>query len=187
MSLGAYASRAGFIALLAILGLACAPASFAATAAEIDKGVDEALQIFRAKVGGADTLLEKSEGILVFPNIVKAGLVIGGEYGEGALRIEGKTVNYYSTVAASFGFQLGAQVRSLIVIFLEKSALESFRASSGWKVGVDGSIAVVELGAGGALDTTNVRQPIMGVIFNQRGLMGNLTLEGAKFTRIIRE
>jgi lipid-binding SYLF domain-containing protein len=122
----------------------------------------------------------------VFPGVFKAGIGLGGEYGEGALRIGGKTVDYYSTAAGSFGFQLGAQKKTVILVFVQGEALKQFRASSGWKAGVDGSVALVELGAGDAIDTTSIKDPIVGFVFSQKGLMFNLTLEGSKFTKLVK-
>ena len=146
--------------------------------------VDEALKSFSSKVQGGKEFLKNSKGILVFPSIAKAGFVVGGEYGEGALRVKGKTVGYYSTVAASIGFQIGAQSKTLILVFMEQTALDSFRKSEGWEVGVDGSVALVSVGAGGSVDTTNLKDPIVAFVFDQKGLMVNLTLEGSKFTKI---
>ena len=125
-----------------------------------------------------------AKGVLVFPKVYKAGFGLGGEYGEGALRVDGKTVDYYSTAAASIGFQLGAQAKSIVVLFIDESALRKFRASEGWKVGVDGSVALVDIGVGKAVDTENIKDPVIGFIFGQKGLMYNLTLEGSKFTRL---
>jgi lipid-binding SYLF domain-containing protein len=170
-----------FIAL--VLLLLAAPRAYAASAAEIDQEVDKALAAFQ-KIEGAKAYLGIAKGVLVFPKVYKAGIGIGGEYGEGALRIGGKTVDYYSTAAASVGFQLGAQAKSIVVLFTNESALQKFRASEGWKVGVDGSVALVDIGAGKAVDTTNIQDPVIGFIFGQKGLMYNLTLEGAKFTRL---
>jgi lipid-binding SYLF domain-containing protein len=158
----------------------------AASAAEIDREVDRALTDFR-KVEGANAFLGIAKGVLVFPKVYKAGIGVGGEYGEGALRVGGKTVDYYSTAAASIGFQLGAQAKSIVVIFTQDAALQKFRASEGWKVGVDGSVALVEIGVGKAVDTTNIKDPVIGFIFGQKGLMYNLTLEGAKFTKLDKE
>jgi len=92
--------------------------------------------------------LKQAKGVLVFPKVFKAGFGFGGEYGEGALRIKGKTVDYYSTAAASFGFQIGVQKKSIILLFTQQAALKHFRESSGWKAGVDGSVALATLGAG---------------------------------------
>ncbi len=102
------------------------------------------------------------------------------------MRINGESVEYYSTSGISIGLQVGAQSKTVIMIFLADGALESFRNSSGWKAGVDGSVALVEVGTGGTVDTNNVRDPIVGFVFNNKGLMANLTLEGSKFTKIVR-
>lgn len=170
-----------FAALTAML-LAAAPAQ-ASSAAKIDRQVDQTLETFR-KMEGAKPFLGIAKGILVFPKVYKAGIGVGGEYGEGALRMGGKTVDYYSTAAASFGFQLGAQAKSIVVLFTDEAALKSFRESEGWNVGVDGSVALVDIGIGKNLDTTNIKDPVIGFIFGQKGLMYNLTLEGSKFTKL---
>jgi len=156
----------------------------AATAKEIDLDVDAALQRFYNKVGGGKNFVQKAKGVLVFPSVLKAGIGIGGEYGEGALRVGGKSVAYYNTAAASIGFQLGAQAKTVIIVFLADNALAKFRASDGWEVGVDGSVALIELGAGGSLDTTNIKDDIVGFVFGNKGLMYNLTLEGSKMTKL---
>jgi len=156
----------------------------AATAREINVSVDTTLKYFLKNVKGAKEYLKAAKGVLVFPNVYKAGFGIGGEYGEGALRIGGKTVDYYSTVAGSFGFQLGAQKKTLILVFMQKGALNSFQESDGWKAGVDGSVALVTVGVGGSIDTTNIKDPIVAFAFDQKGLMYNLTIEGSKFSKI---
>jgi lipid-binding SYLF domain-containing protein len=155
-----------------------------ASVSVIDAKVNDAMERFYSEVGGAKELATKSHGILVFPSVIKAGFGVGGEYGEGALRIKNNTVDYYSTAAASIGFQLGAQAKTVIILFMAKDVLSEFRNSEGWKVGVDGSVALVKIGAGGSLDTTNIHAPIVGVIFGNKGLMYNLTLEGSKMTKI---
>lgn len=166
-----------------LLGLG-APAAWAGSATEIDAGVDSTLVRFTKEVAGADNFMKSAKGVLVFPKVYKAGIGVGGEYGEGALRIGGKTVDYYSTAAASFGFQLGAQAKSIIILFMEEGALKKFRASEGWKAGVDGSVALVDIGAGRELSTQTVKDPIVAFIFGQKGLMYNLTIEGSKFTKL---
>jgi lipid-binding SYLF domain-containing protein len=100
------------------------------------------------------------------------------------MRIGGKTVDYYNTMAASIGFQLGAEAKSIVMLFMENAALKKFKKSEGWKVGVDGSVAVINLGIGDSLDTTNVKGPIVAFVFGQKGLMYNLTLEGSKFNKL---
>jgi len=121
---------------------------------------------------------------LVFPSVVKAGIGFGGEYGEGLLIIRGRPGGYYNLVSASFGFQLGVQERSVIIMFMTNEALAGFEASAGWKVGVDGSVAIVTLGAGGSIDTDKITDPVIGFILDPEGLMLNLTLEGSKISRI---
>ncbi len=170
-------------AIVALSGWLSSPAS-AGSAREIDTSVDEALVRFEKEVKNGKIFLENSKGVLVFPSVFKAGLVIGTEEGEGALRIGGKTVDYYGTAAASFGLQAGGQVKTVIVVFLEEGALKRFRESEGWKAGVDGSIALVTLGAEGAIDTETVKDPIVGFVFGQKGLMSNLTFEVTRFTKL---
>jgi len=156
----------------------------AASPEKIDRRTDKALAEFREDITGADDVLAKAVGVLVFPSIKKAGIGIGGEYGQGALRVGGKTVSYYSTASASVGFQLGAQARRQMIVFLDPKALEKFRASDGWEIGVDASVTVVTIGAGGAIDATQLNQPIVAFVFDSKGLMYNLSLEGSKISRI---
>ena len=158
----------------------------AASSEEIEIGVDATLERFRDEVSGGSKFLKKAKGVLVFPSVIKAGFVVGGEYGEGALQIGGKTVQYYSTAAASLGFQLGAQSKSVMLVFLTKKALSNFRKSEGWKAGVDGSVAIVEWGVGEDINTIDINDPIAGFVFSNKGLMYNLTLEGSKFTKLVK-
>lgn len=150
-------------------GVAFSSSALAASAVEIDARTDSALKVFFEKVGPAKELSAKAKGILIFPDVIKAGFGIGGEYGEGVLRINGKTVDYYNTAAASIGFQLGAQSKTVIIMFLDQQALADFRKSDGWEAGVDGSVALVEWGAGGSIDTTNIKDPIIGFVFGNKG------------------
>jgi lipid-binding SYLF domain-containing protein len=178
-----------FLAGLLFLGLTLIVGSgmaFAKSAKEIDVSVDVTLDRFKEDIKGGAEFLKSAKGVLVFPSVIKAGIGIGGEYGEGALRIGGKTVDYYSTAAASIGFQLGAQSKRVLLVFMQGDALKKFRGSAGWEAGVDGSVALIELGAGGSIDTTNIKDPIIGFVFGNKGLMYNLTLEGSKFTKIKR-
>lgn len=156
----------------------------AATAAEIDASVTEALQVFAEEVDGAQAFLDSAAGYLVFPRVIKVGVAIGGETGEGALIVGSQTAGYYRTAAGSFGFQLGAQAKSIVIAFMTPDSLEKFRNSSGWKVGVDGSVALIDLGAGKAIDTSNIKDPVVGFVFGSKGLMYNLTLEGSKITKL---
>jgi lipid-binding SYLF domain-containing protein len=172
------------IVLALLLGLAPSRPAVAASAVQIDAEVDATLARFHEEVDTATALTKRAKGVLVFPSVIKAGFGIGGEYGEGALRVGGRTIGYYNTAAASIGLQLGAQARSEIILFMTDEALTRFQESDGWEVGVDGSVAVVELGAGGEIDTTNIAEPVIGFIFGEVGLMANLSLEGAKITKI---
>ncbi len=155
--------------------------AMAATAQEIDAKVDATLKIFRAQVPGADQYLSVAKGVLVFPSVFRAGVGIGGEYGEGAMRINGKTVEYWSTASASIGFTFGAQSKSLILVFLDEAELIKFRNSEGWRAGIDGSVAFVEWGKAENVDTINTKDPILGFAFGNKGLMANIALEGSKF------
>ena len=181
-------ARRALCLLVVSLLVAAAPArqSEAASAAEINGDVDATLNRFYRNVAGSQDLANRAAGVLVFPSIVKAGIGIGGEYGEGALRIKGKTADYYNSVSASVGFQLGVQARSVIIMFMTDDALARFRRRGGWKVGVDGSVALITLGAGGALDSNQIGKPVIGFILDEKGLMYNLTLEGSKISRIRR-
>jgi lipid-binding SYLF domain-containing protein len=170
-----------------VLALVAAPQpSVAASAEDIDADVNATLSRFYRNIGGARDLTNRAAAVLVFPSIVKAGFGIGGEYGEGAMRINGKTVAYYNSISASIGFQLGVQARSVIIMFMTEDALRRFRRVRGWKVGVDGSVAIITVGIGGSLDSNQIRQPVVGFIFDEKGLMYNLTLEGSKISRISR-
>ncbi len=159
---------------------------YAATAKEIDVSVDAALEKFRSTVLGAKDVLNMAKGILVIPRVTQAGLIAGGEYGEGALRIGGKTVDYYSIAAATFGLQLGAQEKDIIIAFMDDEALKKFRSSDGWQAGINGTVAAVDQGAEGSIDTTKMNQPIIGFVVGQRGLMVGANIEGAKFSKLKR-
>jgi len=172
------------VGLALLAGCWGADSAIAATAKEIDVSVDVALEKFENEVGGAKQLLASAKGVLMFPKVIKAGFGWGGEYGEGSLRIGGKTVDYYNTIAGSFGLQFGAQAKTVMLVFLDENALKQFQMSEGWKAGVDGSVAVIAVGAGTSLDSTKLNNPIVGFILDQKGLMYNLTLEGSKFSKI---
>jgi lipid-binding SYLF domain-containing protein len=142
--------------------------------------VDEAIAAFKVEVNGADVFLNQAAGYLVFPRVIKIGIGIGGETGEGALRVGGKTDGYYRTSSGSIGFQLGAQAKSIVIAFMTPESLDKFRNSDGWKIGIDGSVALIDIGAGKTIDTNNIKDPVVGFIFGSTGLMYNLTLEGSK-------
>lgn len=175
------------IALFALVAVVmAAPGSKAASGAEIEASVHGTLENFYQQVRGGRELAGKAFGILVFPSVVKAGIGIGGEYGEGALVVGGRVRSYYNTVAASVGFQLGVQSRSVIIMFMTQGAYNQFRGTAGWKVGVDGSVAIITVGIGGSIDTNKITSPVIGFVLDPTGLMYNLTLEGSKITQISR-
>lgn len=180
-----WARIASAVAVAALLG-SLAPPARAATAQQINANVDAALARFTQQVRGARDVLRMAKGVLVFAGVVQAGMGVGGEYGEGALRIGGRTVDYYSITSLSIGFQLGAQRKDIIIVFLQDSALQRFRRSEGWKVGVDGSVVLIDVGAEGSIDTQRLNQPIIGFVVGQKGLMYNLTLEGSKISKLKR-
>lgn len=158
--------------------------AFAASKEEIDAKVQETLKNFYQFSSAGEALAKKSAGILVFPSIIKAGFVAGGEFGEGALVVDGKIKDYYNSASASVGLQIGAQERSEVILFMDKTALQKFEYSDGWDAGVDGSIAITTLGAGKDFTIENSKEPVIGFAFGMKGLMGNLTLEGTKITRV---
>ena len=158
--------------------------AMASSAKKIDQEVVATTEVFKEDVNGSEVFLEQAVGYLVFPRVIKVGLGFGAETGEGALIVGGQTVDYYRTTAGSFGLQAGAQAKSIVIAFMTQDALDKFRNSSGWKAGVDGSVALIDIGVGKAFDTNNIKDPVIGFIFGSKGLMYNLTLEGSKFTKL---
>jgi lipid-binding SYLF domain-containing protein len=158
----------------------------ASSAEEIDVSVDVALKRFYADVSGAKQFGKVAQGLLVIPNVIKAGFIIGGEYGEGALRVDGETVDFYNIVAGSFGLQIGAEKKDIVIAFMTEDALLGFRNSTGWEAGVDGNIAIINIGGGERVDTNTVKDPIVAFVFDVKGLMADISLKGAKFTKLNR-
>jgi lipid-binding SYLF domain-containing protein len=156
----------------------------AKTAKEIDASVDVAIDRFFKQVKGAEEFVKASKGMLVMPNIVKGAFIVGGEYGEGALRIGGKTVDYYNTVAGSIGLQIGGQKKDIILFFMTDEALKKFRKSKGWEAGVDGNVALITVGDGERLDTTTTKESIVGFVFDAKGLIADISIKGAKFSKL---
>ena len=170
--------------LFGVALIAAAPAANASSREQINAEVREAVQNFYRHTSAGKELAQKAAGMLVFPNVIKAGIGIGGEYGEGALLMKGKPVAYYNIAAASIGLQLGAQARTQVILFMSEGSLAKFRNSQGWTAGVDGSVALATLGAGGSIDTETAKKPVIGFIFSNKGLMYNLTFEGSKISKI---
>jgi lipid-binding SYLF domain-containing protein len=169
---------------LMILGLLASAPSFAATKAELDASAKKALEHFYTLGSMNKELVGKAAGILIFPTVTKAGAGVAGEYGEGVLQVKGKTVDYYSVSSASVGVTLGVGTHTEMIMFMTKEALDKFTNSDGWSVGADTAIAVVTQGAGGEYDSQTLGKPILGFIFSQKGLIGDLSFEGAKISKI---
>lgn len=151
---------------------------------EIDSAATAALSRLSSTMPGSRELVGKARGVLVFPSVLAAGLGIGGEYGEGVLRVGGRSVDYYSTASASFGLQIGAQSKAVIFLFMTQQALDKFQNSQGWTVGADASVAVVKAGANGDVDLNTATQPVNVFVMTNQGLMANLTVEGTKVTKL---
>ncbi|WP_194724470.1 BPSL1445 family SYLF domain-containing lipoprotein [Noviherbaspirillum malthae] len=151
---------------------------------EIDTNVSASLTRLYNNTPGSRELVSKAKGVLVFPSVIAAGLGVGGEYGQGALRINNATTDYYSLGSVSVGLQIGAQSKAIYFLFMTQEALDKFRASQGWSVGADASVAVLRAGANGAIDINTVQGPVVAFVLTNAGLMANLTLEGTKITRL---
>ena len=171
------------ISFIAFVGWLSVEPSFSATAAEIDRQVDEALAKLYETVPAAKELAKNAKGILVFPKMVKGGIIVGGQYGEGALRVNGQTVAYYKSISGSFGLQAGAQSFGFALFFMTDKALEYLEKSSGWEIGVGPSLVIVDKGRAKNLTTTTLHGDIYAFIFGQKGLMAGMGLQGTKVTR----
>lgn len=152
--------------------------------AAIDAGYDSTLSRLYSNVPGSRELVAKARGTLIFPSVIAAGLGVGGQYGEGELRAASGAPAYYNLASISVGLQIGAQSKAIIFLFLTQEALDKFRQSEGWSVGADASVAVLNIGANGAIDINTIRSPVVAFVLTNAGLMANLTLEGTKITRL---
>ena len=154
------------------------------SAKEVDASVDAAMERFYKQVKDAKEVVRQAKGMLILPNIKKGALIVGGEYGQGAMRIGGKTVEYYSMFAGSVGLQIGGQAKDIIIAFNSDEALKKFRESKGWEAGVDGNVALIKVGAGENAMTAMAKQPIAAFVFDVKGLMADMSLKGAKFNKL---
>ena len=170
--------------VLAWLVSAASPSLFAASGAEIDSKVNISLKKLYDTQPGARALGDKSKAILVFPDIVKGGFVVAGQYGDGALRKRGKTTGYYRSLAASVGFQAGAQSYGYILFFMDDDSLTYLDKSDGWELGTGPTLVVLDKGIGKNFSTTTLQKGVYAFIFNQKGLMGGISIEGSKITKI---
>ncbi|XUW89888.1 YSC84-related protein [Burkholderia sp. M6-3] len=160
------------------------PSTDASKRQSIDASVDGTLSRLYTTVKGSHELVSKARGVLVFPSVLQAGFIVGGQYGEGSLRVSGSTVGYYSTVSGSFGLQAGAQSKAIIFLFMTQDALDKFRNADGWSVGGDASVALIKMGANGVIDTTTATAPVQVFVLTNTGLMGDLSLQGTKVSRL---
>jgi lipid-binding SYLF domain-containing protein len=157
---------------------------WAKTAKEINDNVNACLGRFYKQVPGGKELAAKAKGVLVMPGVIKAGLIVGGEYGEGALRIDKKTAGYYNLASGSIGLQIGGEAKDILILFMTDEVLKQFQASKGWEAGVDANVALVNMGGGERVDFTKMKDPIIGFVLDVKGLMADISLKGAKFTKI---
>jgi lipid-binding SYLF domain-containing protein len=148
----------------------------------IDASVDGTLSRLYTSINGSRELVSKAQGVLVFPNVLQAGFIVGAQHGDGALRVGGGTVGYYSTTSGSFGLTAGAQSKALVFLFMTSDALAQFRGSNGWTVSGDASVALVKVGANGKIDTTTARAPVQVFVMTNSGLMADVSLAGTKVT-----
>ncbi|WP_175717321.1 BPSL1445 family SYLF domain-containing lipoprotein [Burkholderia anthina] len=184
------AAAAVMLGSLALAGCTTTPdkpenASTSASKREsIDASVNATLSRLYSTVPGSRELVAKSRGVLVFPNVLQAGFIVGGQSGNGALRVGGSTVGYYNTSSLSVGLQAGAQSKAIVFLFMTQDALDSFRKSEGWSAGADASVAVVKVGANGAVDSNTATAPVEVLVLTNAGLMGDLSVNGTKVTRL---
>ena len=151
---------------------------------EIDAAIESSLNRFTTEIQGGDSYLEGARGILVIPRMWKAGVLLGFEFGEGALIVDGIKIQYYKALTTSVGLQIGVGSKDLVVLFFDDTAMDNFLYSSGWEVGVDGAVALFSRGAAGAVDSITYKDPIVGFVFGQKGLIAGVSMEGTKFTKI---
>jgi len=160
--------------------------SQAKTAQEIDASANAALARFDQQVKGGAKFLATAKGVLILPEVVKAAFVFGGQYGEGVLRVEGHDTGYYSYAGGSWGASIGIQTKDIIMVFRDAGALKHFETASGWKVGVDADVTLVNVGAGADVSTMQINQPVVAFVVGQKGLMFDVSLSGAKISKIQR-
>lgn len=166
-----------------ILTLGTAP-SFGKTGKEIDAGADAVMDRFKEQVKGSQEVVQKAKGLLIFPSVKKGALIVGGEYGQGALRIGGRTVDYYSMISGSIGLQIGGQAKDVVIAFMSDTALKNFRDSKGWEAGLDGNVALANMGAGESAMTAMANEPIVAFVFDVKGLIADMSFRGAKFNKL---
>jgi lipid-binding SYLF domain-containing protein len=174
----------GFMITFTVVFGLLATVSYAKTKSEINASVEAALNRFKKEVKGANEYLKVAKGVLVMPNVTKAGFIIGGQYGQGALEVGGKTVDYYSLAAGSLGWQIGAEKYDMIIIFATDAALKKFQSGEGWEAGADAEVTMISAGVDAPVSTLVSQHPVLCFITDQKGLMAGVSVKGAKFNRI---
>jgi lipid-binding SYLF domain-containing protein len=154
-----------------------------ATTAQIDQHSSAALNLLFAENANNRELVRKAAAVLVFPGVTKAGAGIAGSFGEGELRVHGSTVGYYKVTGASVGATLGVAKRSEVILFMTEEARQKFLDSSGWTIGADTGVAIVR-GAGSDLDSETLQRPVLAMVFDEKGLIADVSLEGTKVTKL---
>lgn len=177
---------AALIAMASIVSLGVPSQASAATAADLDRDSAQALETLYGTSSVAETLSRTAKAVLVFPNIVKAGLVFGGSYGEGALMKDAKVVDYYNSVTGSWGLQIGAQSYGYVVFLMTDDAVRHLEETKGWELGVGPTVVLVDKGMAKNLSTSTVKDDAYAFIFSQQGLMAGVSIEGTKISRIAR-
>ncbi len=160
--------------------------AWSASKTELDARIRSSFQALYSDSPAARELVTKAVGVLIFPRIYKAGAGFGGKFGEGALMINDAPVQYYRVTSGSFGFQLGLQARAEALLFMTSESLRAFREGDGWEAGLDGSVAIVQFGVGDSIDTHSGRDPIIGFVYGNKGLMYDLSIEGTKYWKIVK-
>lgn len=173
-------------AVLVALAILCtfSNAAMAKTGEEIDKYADITLKRFYKEVNGGNEIAKQAKALLIMSDVTKAGFVVGGTYGQGALRVGNKTTGYYNLVGGSYGFTFGVEQMDIILAFMTQQALDDFVKIDGWEIGVTGNVAFVDVGGGKRLDTTSLKDPVVAFVFSPTGLMVDVSLKGAKFTKL---
>ena len=179
-----YFNKYFLLSLFLLLSLNFSQSTSARNSNEIDASIESALDRFSEEVQGSQGYLDGARGILVIPRMIKAGVVLGMEYGEGALIVDDIKVQYYRAFSTSLGIQLGVGAKDLVILFFDDEAMDDFLYSSGWQAGVDGAVALWTMGAGGSIDTTESQDPIVGFVFGHKGIIAGVSFEGTKFTKI---
>lgn len=172
----------GFVYTAAAFAQMKAP--LAPPGADIDRSVTAALDRLYASDQTAKNLSASAKAVLVFPEIKKAAFVVGAQYGYGALRKGPETVGYYRTGAASYGFQAGVKQFGYALFFMTDSALDYLEKSGGWAIGTGPSVVVVDQGVARSLTTTSMRADVYAFVFDQKGMMAGIGIEGSKITKI---